>query len=108
MNLLLTDSYKFTHHRQYPPKTTRLYSYLESRGGRFPETVFFGLQYVLKEFLSKPIRPADIVEARELCALHFGSRDLFNEAGFEAILRRHDGYWPVSIRPFRKVRWCRC
>jgi nicotinamide phosphoribosyltransferase len=34
MNFLLrTDSYKFTHWKQYPPNTTGIYSYLESRGG---------------------------------------------------------------------------
>ena len=46
--LLMTDSYKFTHWRQYPPGTERVYSYIESRGGMFAETVFFGLQYYLK------------------------------------------------------------
>ena len=35
-NLLLrTDSYKVTHWRQYPPKTEFVYSYFESRGGKF-------------------------------------------------------------------------
>ena len=31
--LLLTDSYKVSHHVQYPPNTTKIYSYFESRGG---------------------------------------------------------------------------
>ena len=36
MNFLLrTDSYKFTHWKQYPPGTEHVYSYLESRGGLF-------------------------------------------------------------------------
>ena len=52
-NLLLkTDSYKISHHRQYPPKTTIVYAYLESRGGPYPEQVFFGLQYILKKTFS--------------------------------------------------------
>ena len=37
-----------THHLQYPPGTQTVYSYFESRGGKFPETVFFGLQYIIK------------------------------------------------------------
>ena len=37
-----------SHHKQYPPGTTTVYSYFESRGGRFQETVFFGLQYLIK------------------------------------------------------------
>jgi hypothetical protein len=43
-----TDSYKVTHFLQYPPGTTKVYSYFESRGGKFPETVFYGLQYMIK------------------------------------------------------------
>ncbi len=43
--LLRPDCYKFTHWEQYPPRTTSVCSYFESRGGMFPNTVFFGLQY---------------------------------------------------------------
>ena len=49
--LLLTDSYKISHWKQYPPGTEFLYTYFESRGGRFPDFVFFGLQYTLKKYL---------------------------------------------------------
>jgi len=49
---LRSDSYKLTHWRQYPPGTTEVYSYLESRGGRFPQTVFFGLQPYLRSYLA--------------------------------------------------------
>jgi nicotinamide phosphoribosyltransferase len=48
-NILIdTDSYKYSHFLQFPPKATGMYSYLESRGGRFDKTIFFGLQYILK------------------------------------------------------------
>ena len=33
--ILLGDSYKVGHHLQYPPHTTTLHSYFESRGGKF-------------------------------------------------------------------------
>ena len=49
--LLLTDSYKITHHLQYPPDTEKIFSYFESRGGKWQETLFFGLQYILKKHL---------------------------------------------------------
>jgi nicotinamide phosphoribosyltransferase len=49
--VLDTDSYKFSHWPQYPPNTTAMYSYLESRGGRYNKTVFFNLQYVMKKYL---------------------------------------------------------
>jgi nicotinamide phosphoribosyltransferase len=96
--LLLTDSYKYTHAPQYPPRTTSIYSYFESRGGLFKDTVFFQLQYLLKEYLSQRITIHDIVEARELCRDHFGNPNLFNEHGFMALLHKHSGRWPVIIK----------
>lgn len=96
--LLLTDSYKVTHWRQYPPGTTRVHSYFESRGGEYPEVVFFGLQYYLKAYLRKSILRADIDEAEAFFAAHFGSKDLFNRAGWERIVDEHGGFLPVSIK----------
>jgi nicotinamide phosphoribosyltransferase len=49
--ILLADAYKYAHHKLYYPGTSRIYSYLESRGGVFDQTVFFGLQYYLKHYL---------------------------------------------------------
>jgi nicotinamide phosphoribosyltransferase len=97
--ILLTDSYKVTHWRQYPPGTECVYSYFESRGGRFPEVVFFGLQYILDHYLAgEKIDSASIEEAEELCAAHFGDATLFHRAGWERIRDVHGGRLPVSIR----------
>jgi len=96
---LLTDSYRVSHYLQYPPGTRRVYSYFESRSGSVhPQTVFFGLQYWLKEYLSGPVvTQAGIDEADELCRLHFG-QPVFNRAGWEHILNHHGGRLPVEIR----------
>lgn len=95
-NLILdTDSYKASHWLQYPPKTQALYSYLESRGGRYSETLFFGLQYILKEYLSKPITQENIDEAADFFDAHGVP---FNVLGWQHILEKHDGYLPVKIR----------
>ncbi len=97
--LLLTDSYKVSHHKQYPPHTESVYSYFESRGGDFPETVFFGLQYLLEEYLAGEVVTADKVDAAEqLFALHFGDRSLFNRVGWEHILSAHGGRLPIRVR----------
>lgn len=99
MNFLLrTDSYKFTHWKQYPPHTTGIYSYLESRGGMFPSTVFFGLQYYLRTYFegvrfTKP----DIDAADSFCRQHFG-RDLFNRNGWHRLYEKHQGRLPVRIK----------
>ena len=71
---------------QYPPGTTKVYSYFESRGGKFPSTVFFGLQYILKRWMIGQVLTREkIEEARDFYQMHFGS-EIFNEAGWLYIL----------------------
>jgi nicotinamide phosphoribosyltransferase len=93
--ILNTDSYKVSHWVQYPPGMDGMFSYVESRGGWYPRTVFFGLQAILKEHLARPITQGDIEEAKELLALH---GEPFNEAGWRYMLDQHGGYLPVTIR----------
>ncbi len=97
--LLLTDSYKITHWNQYPEGTEHVYSYLESRGGRFPEVMPFGLQYLLKRYLVGPVvTAADVDEAQAFFRAHFGSDAQFHRAGWEHLLTVHGGRLPVEIR----------
>jgi nicotinamide phosphoribosyltransferase len=95
-NLILnTDSYKVSMFKQYPVGTTGVYSYIESRGGRYDRTVFFGLQAFIKEYLLEPISQADIDIADEILTAH---GEPFNRAGWQYILDNHAGYLPVVIR----------
>jgi nicotinamide phosphoribosyltransferase len=97
--LLMTDSYKLSHWKQYPPKTEKVYSYFESRGGKFPKTMFFGLQYFLKEYLEgNVVTKEKINEAEEFAKAHFGRDDCFNREGWEYILNKYNGRLPVSIK----------
>ncbi len=97
--LLLTDSYKVTHWKQYPAGTERVYSYFESRGGRFDEVVIFGLQYYLKRYLAgADVDRQRIERAARTWERHFGNPELFNRAGWEHLLDAHAGRLPVSIR----------
>lgn len=75
--ILNTDSYKASHYLQYPAGTSAMFSYVESRGGRYDRTVFFGLQMLAKEYLCRPITPAMIDAARGFFAAH---GEPFNEA----------------------------
>lgn len=93
--ILDTDSYKTGHFLQYPPGTERIFGYLESRGGRYGETLFFGLQYWLKEYLSRPVTDTDITEAADLCHAHGVP---FPEDGWRHIVAVHGGRVPVRIR----------
>eukprot|EP00729_Bicosta_minor_P003355 gene3355-28130_t len=96
--ILCTDSYKVTHHDQYPPNTTKVFSYFESRGGVFKDVCFFGLQYLMKRWLVGAIVTKErIAEAKEYYAKHFGS-EVFNEAGWTHILEKHGGKLPMTIR----------
>lgn len=95
-NLLLdTDSYKASHWLQYPPGTDSIFSYVESRGGRYPATVFFGLQYILKTYLSQPLEQWMVDEAQSFYQAHGVP---FNAEGFTDIVQRLEGRLPVRIR----------
>ena len=109
--ILLTDSYKVTHHKQYPPGTEKVYSYFESRGGVWPKTVFFGLQYYLKKYLSGMVVTLDDVEeADTMLNLHFGTDKHFNRDGWAHIIHHHHGRQvQVSSRDLKEFsckQWC--
>jgi nicotinamide phosphoribosyltransferase len=93
--ILNTDSYKVSMFKQYPAGTTGVYSYIESRGGRYDQTVFFGLQAFIKEYLLDPITQADIDVAGEILEAH---GEPFNREGWEYVLSEHKGFLPVVIR----------
>lgn len=98
LNLILnTDSYKPSHWKQYPPGTTRQFSYIESRGGVSDKVVMFGLQIFLKDVLTKPITQADVDEADAFITAHIGP-GVFNKAGWQYIVDNHNGYLPVRIQ----------
>lgn len=98
--ILSTDSYKFSHFKQYPPKTTEMFSYLESRvGSKYDKTVFFGLQYYLKEYLSQRITEEDVMEAAEFTKAHGVP---FNLDGWLYIARELGGKLPIRIRAVRE------
>src|SRR5215475_11268159 len=90
-----TDSYKASHWLQYPSDVSSMYSYFESRGGRYRETVFFGLQYFLLHYLTRPITKAHVDEAERFFVAH---GEPFNRAGWDYLVERYGGRLPVRIR----------
>jgi nicotinamide phosphoribosyltransferase len=95
-NLILdTDSYKSSHYLQYPAGTTRLFSYLESRGGKYPQTRFFGLQYILDRYLTRRITAEMVEEARTLIEAH---GEPFPYDGWMRVVNMHGGRLPLEIR----------
>lgn len=94
--ILNSDSYKYSQFNQYPPKTTVVYSYIESRGGVYDATVFFGLQAFIKEYLTGPVVTTDMIDEAE--ALITAHGEPFNREGWEYIVREHGGNLPVIIK----------
>jgi nicotinamide phosphoribosyltransferase len=94
--ILLSDSYKFSHFKGYPPNTKIVYSYLEARqGAAFPTTLFFGLQSIIKSYLLKPITIEEVNEAESFAQAHGVP---FNREGWMRIVEVHGGKLPVEIR----------
>ena len=94
--ILNSDSYKYSQFNQYPPKTTVVYSYIESRGGVYDATVFFGLQAFIKEYLVGPVVSMDMIDEAEAIITAHG--EPFNREGWEYIVREHGGKLPVIIK----------
>jgi nicotinamide phosphoribosyltransferase len=97
--LLLADAYKYSHHKLYFPGTTKIYSYLESRGGQFDDTLFFGLQYFLKYYLEGKVINKEKIDAADKFLLQvFGRNDVFDRSKFDHIVEKHGGRLPVRIK----------
>ena len=93
--ILTTDSYKASHWLQFPPGAEHTHYYVESRGGAYDSTLFFGLQAFLRATLARPVTQAHIKEAAAFFAAH---GEPFNRAGWEHILSAHGGRLPVEIK----------
>jgi nicotinamide phosphoribosyltransferase len=96
--LFRTDSYKLSHAPQYPAGTEYVYSYLESRGGMFDSTVFYGLNYYLNTLTeSVDCLESDIRFMDKFANAHFGYK-IFNREGWEYILKSYKGKLPLEIK----------
>lgn len=93
--ILNSDSYKYSQWQQYPVGTNYVYSYIESRGGKYDRLVFFGLQAFLREYMVTPITRKMIKDAESIITAH---GEPFNRKGWEYILDVHGGILPLDIR----------
>jgi nicotinamide phosphoribosyltransferase len=91
--ILMTDSYKYSHKVQYPEGTEYVSSYIEARGGA-KESVFFGLQAFLKEYLLTPITKEMVDEAESLVTAH---GEPFYREGWDIIVSEMGGRLPIEI-----------
>lgn len=97
------DSYKLSHYAQLPPGLTYTFSYIESRGGKHDEILFFGLQAYIKRYLvGQVLTESSIYGAQYLYGLHFGRKDVFPTALWLDLLKKHDGRLPIRIKAVRE------
>ena len=96
--LLMTDGYKLSHHRMYPPGMDSMYSYMEARAGAtYPKTIFFGMRYIVEEYLTRPFGMKDLDDATEFSRQYFGRDDIIPYDGMKYILEEHGGIFPIRI-----------
>lgn len=90
------DSYKLSHWLQYPSGMTSCFSYVEARkGSMYDYTIFFGLQYYLKEYLSHRVTSEEVEEFTVFAQKHGLP---FNKEGWLYIANDLKGKLPVRIR----------
>ncbi len=95
--LLHTDVYKFGHMIQYQEGCTKVYSYLTARSDKkFKNVVFFGLQYYLQKYLSKPISPWMGEQFLEYSEKIVGPNSEDVKQKIRSLCKL--GYWPIEIK----------
>lgn len=100
--IVMSDSYKMTHHLLLPEGIEEAYSYMESRGGEMEYTIFILMQYYLiKYFAGVVVTQENIEEAHELSIKHFG-KDCFNRALWDHILNDCGGKLPLEIKAVKE------
>lgn len=100
MNIILqTDSYKLTQPKQYPKDMVYMHDYLESRGGVYGYTKFFGLQYYIKQYLMQKVTVEMVEEARAFCEAHGIYLDV---EGWMYIATELKGRIPLRIRAVKE------
>ena len=94
---LLADSYKISHWNMLPPKTNKVYSYVESRGGEIEETLFFGLQFLIKRLNTFFPTMEDVEDAKAFYDAH---GEPFNYDGAKQLVDL--GYFPLEIKAVKE------
>ncbi len=100
--IMMADAYKYSHPLFYEPGLEKMYSYVESRGGKFGELVMFGLQYIMKKYLVGRVLSEQMVEEATEKLLGengvFGKDGYFNKEGWLSLVRKHNGTLPIIIK----------
>jgi nicotinamide phosphoribosyltransferase len=88
-----SDSYKYSHAKQYPPGMTGLCAYIEARTPL--DTVHFGVSPIIDYMTEQRVTMEHVHEMQQI-AFHHGVA--FDFEGFSRMVKVHGGHWPVIIR----------
>lgn len=91
---LMTDAYKYSHHEARPKNIDFLSAYVEARGGKYEESVFFGPQGMLKTI--RPVTMLDVESAKSFVD-KFVAPGVFHYEGWKRIATELKGRLPLSI-----------
>lgn len=94
----LCDAYKFGHWMQDPKNTKKKFYYLESRGGEYPVTIFFALQYAAKKYLEGCVVTHEKIDETVEDSIESFGFNYVNEKGWRYIADELDGRLPIEIR----------
>lgn len=89
-----TDSYKYSQWNQYPQNTRYVYSYIESRGGKWEDLIYLGFLQAFFDEYFQPITQEDIDIASEIIPAHGLP---FYRDGWQYILDEYQGKLPLVI-----------
>ena len=97
--LMDTDSYKVSMWKQYPAGTEYVYSYIESRGGKYDRTEFLGIQAFAKRLAKVRVTKEDVELANKIWTAH---GEPFNYDGWMYIVNELGGKLPLRIRAVKE------
>lgn len=101
--MLSVDSYKISHANMLPGGLSYMETYGRSRGGDYPYTLMFGMNYYIKKFfIGKQVTEEKIQEAKKLFTKHFGNDKVFPEEKWRYIAEKYDGHLPIRIKSVKE------
>jgi len=93
-----SDSYKYSHFKQYPKNMLSMYDYAEARTPN-KKIVFFGIMYIIKRSLMTTITQEMVDEAYEFSQVHGIP---FDKDGWDYIANELNGKLPIRIRAVKE------
>lgn len=100
---ILTDSYKASHFKLYPPGLQELMAYGEFRSSFEKDTkderiLFYGIRYIIENYIAKPWTIQDVERASDFFKCHnLGSEFPFPKDLFLKFILENGGAFPVKI-----------